>query len=156
MSDRKYRQRGYMDDDREDRGRRGRPQQQQQQQQPPGRLEGAPRGRGVGIPSEVVFKCALCGTKVQSLGEIAMDRTCDQCDAPLHTCTNCTFFDTSSRFECRKPIEGRIESKGKANMCPYFQPKTIRDLRSRDLEMPTSAPKTPNDARAAFDALFKK
>jgi len=154
MNDRKYRQHGYMDDDRDDRGRRGRP-QQQHQHQPLGRLEGAPRGRGVGVPSEVVFKCALCGAKIQSLDEIGIDCTCDQCDAPLHTCTNCTFFDTSSRFECRKPIEGRIESKGKANICPHFLPKTIRDLRSKDLEMP-SVPKPPNEARAAFDALFKK
>lgn len=152
MSDRKYRQRGYMDDDRNERPKRPR------QQPPQGRIEGAPRGRGVGLPTDVVFKCALCGTKVQAAGEIEKDRTCEKCGKPLHTCTNCTFFNTSSRFECRKPIEARIESKAKANDCPHFQPKTIRDLRSRDVELPAASPspKVPNDARAAFDALFKK
>ena len=68
MSDRKYRHRGYQDDDRDDRQpdrsrrapmERGKP-----------RLEGAPRGRGVGPPGDVVFKCALCGKPAGTLDPI--------------------------------------------------------------------------------------
>lgn len=143
MGDRKYRHRGYMDDNDE----RERPKSRGPAGQ--GRLEGGPGGRGVGLPGDVVFACARCGTKIQQLGVIAPDATCPKCREPLHTCTNCTFFNTSARFECRKPVTARIESKSKANACAFFRPKAVRDLSSRG-----SA--SPDDARAAFDALFKK
>ncbi len=143
MGDRKYRHRGYMDDDDE----RERPRKRGPSGQ--GRLEGAPRGRGVGLPGDVVFACARCGTKIKQLGVIAPDARCPKCGEPLHTCTNCASFDTSARFECRKPVKVRVESKSKANDCPYFRPKAVRDLSSR-------GPSSPDDARAAFDALFKK
>jgi hypothetical protein len=147
MSERKYRQRGYMDDDRDSRSNRQ--PRRYENDSGRGRIEGAPRGRGVGMPGEAVFKCAVCGAKVAILSGIAADRHCDECGKPLHTCTNCTFFDPSSRFECRKPIEARVESKAKSNSCRFFQPKTVRDLRS-------TTPQTPADARAAFEALFKR
>ena len=149
MSERKYRQRGYMDDERNDRDRQ-RPQRRDSGSGHRARIDGAPRGRGVGLPGDAVFKCANCGAKVSTMAEaIANDRHCDQCGKPLHTCTNCTFFHSASRFECRKPIETRVESKAKPNECKLFQPKTVRDLRS-------TTPQTPGDARAAFDALFRK
>ncbi len=143
MGDRKYRHRGYMDDDDE----RERPARRQPSGH--GHMEGAPRGRGVGLPGDVVFSCARCGTKIKQLGVIAADARCPTCGEPLHTCTNCAFFDTTARFECRKPVKARIEGKSKANQCPYFRPKAVRDLSSR-------GPSSPDDARAAFDALFKK
>ena len=149
MGDRKYRHRGYQDDDRDrdrDRDRQQRPPQSDERGQP--RLEGAPRGRGVGLPTEVVFKCALCGHTMKDVS-VAPDSACTGCGKPLHTCTNCSFFDTSARFECRKTILKRIESKTKANRCELFHPKAVRDLRS-------AQPEAPRDARAAFHALFKK
>ncbi len=147
MTERKYRQHGYMDNDRDRNNRDRRPQQYDRGEH--GHMEGAPRGRGVGSPGEVVFKCAVCGTQVKVLSTVGPDRHCDECGKPLHTCTNCTFFDSSSRFECRKTILARVENKAKPNDCKHFQPKTVRDLRS-------ATPQTPGDARAAFDALFKK
>lgn len=145
MSDRKYRHRGYMDDD-DRREREPRPRATEERGRP--RLEGAPRGRGVGLPTAVVFKCSLCG-KEQETTSVAPDDRCASCGKPLHTCTNCSFFDTSARFECRKPIATRVESKTKANQCEHYQPKAVRDLRA-------AAPEKTRDARAAFDALFKK
>ncbi len=144
MGDRKYRHRGYMDDSDE----RERPRRQQDTPRRE-RVDGAPRGRGVGLPQDVVFRCAVCGEKVQTLTSIEPETTCSSCGKPLHTCTNCTFFDSGSRFECRKPIPARIESKAKANSCEHFKPKTVRDLSAR-------SPASPDDARSAFDALFKK
>ncbi len=145
MSDRKYRHRGYQDSDREERPRSPRPEGTPQAP----RLDGAPRGRTAGGPKELVFRCAVCGHKAQLLGEVAADALCEGCGKPLHTCTNCTFFDTGARFECRKPIPQRVESKTKANSCELFQPKAMRDLQAR-------GPSSPQDARSAFDALFKK
>ncbi len=48
-----------------------------------------------------------------------------------------------------KPIPARVESKSKANHCAHYQPKMVRDLKRQ-------RPQSPQDARAAFDALFKK
>jgi len=145
VSDRKYRHRGYMDDDRDDepRQRRG------PSPSGPSRMEGAPRGRGVGLPQDVVFNCANCGKKVETIGVIEVDATCSFCGSPLHSCSNCTFFDPGSRFECRKTLPARVESKTKVNDCRHFQPKAVRDLSAR-------TPHGPDDPRAAFDALFKK
>ncbi len=144
MSDRKYRQRGYQDDDRQ----RDRQDQRPRAPEGPGRLEGAPRGRGVGLPGEAVFKCARCGATAAETA-VASDATCRACGSALHSCTNCTFFDPGARFECRKPTEARVESKMKANACPLFEPKSVRELRSKTAG-------APSDPRAAFDALFRK
>jgi len=146
MSDRKYRHRGYQDDDR-DRDREPRPRRTDDRGKP--RLEGAPRGRGVGMPTQLTFKCAVCGNAMKDVA-IELDSSCPSCGKPLRSCTNCGFFDSSARFECRKPVEARIESKVKANRCEFFQPKAVRDLRSAKQEG------SPDDPRAAFDALFKK
>jgi len=147
MSDRKYRHRGYQDDDRDHDDRRQQPRRPYDDHGKP-RLEGAPRGRGVGLPAEAVFKCALCGHALKH-ATIAPETACASCGKPLHSCTNCSFFNTGARFECTKPLTARIESKSKANDCEHYQPKTIRDLKSK-------SSKAPQDARSAFDALFKK
>src|SRR5436309_1247170 len=96
MSDeRKYRHRGYQDSGSggEERGRSG--------PQPPREKKEGPRGRGLGAPTETVFRCAACGEKRLLEGEIALDTTCRRCGAPLHSCSNCQHFDTSARWECR-------------------------------------------------------
>lgn len=149
MSDRKYRHRGYQDDDRDQ------PRERKRDPHPHSpRIDGAPRGRGIGIPADAVFRCARCGTSVQE-PQIDTTSTCRKCQSALHSCTNCTFFNTGSRFECRKPIPQRMESKTKANDCELFQPKTIRDLKSGRTKMEPNT-SSPTDARSAFDALFKK
>jgi DNA-directed RNA polymerase subunit RPC12/RpoP len=112
-------------------------------------MEGAPRGRGVGLPQDVVFKCSNCGHTIDTVGTIEKDATCSSCGSALHSCSNCNFFDSGFRFECRKPLLARVESKTKVNDCKYFQPKAVRDLSSRGSQR-------PDDPRAAFDALFKK
>jgi len=144
MSDRKYRHRGYQDDDRD------REPQKSQRPKTDGvkRYDSGPRGRGLGAPTHAAFKCAHCGHELPD-PRIKQDTTCSSCGSPLHSCTNCSFFNTGARFECQKPIAKRVESKSKGNDCRFFQSKTVRDLK---VETPGSS----NDPRAAFDALFKK
>ena len=157
MSDRKYRHRGYQDDDR-DRDRE--PKQRPERPKTDGvrRYDDAPRGRGLGAPTKVAFRCARCGRDLVNL-VVENDTTCPGCQSPLHSCSNCNFFDTGAPFECRKELEARVESKTKANECPHFQPKSVRDLGLTAKENGrTDGPggTNPNDPRAAFDALFKK
>ena len=144
MSDeRKYRHRGYQDTG--DRGARPRG-----PQAPREKKEG-PRGRGLGAPSETVFRCNKCGEQRPLLGEIAFDTTCAKCGADLHTCSNCNSFDTSARWECRRyeEIPARVMKKSTRNDCPLFTPKVTQEF-AQEAEKPA-----PSDARAAFDALFK-
>ena len=149
--DRKYRHRGYQDS--------GSSSYSNSTPRPPmeprkERLEGAPRGRTAGGFGPEAFKCSRCGDARQSLGEIELEpeATCQTCGADMHTCWNCKNFDTATRWECKEAIPVRIAPKDGKNNCTFFRPKMVRDLTADKAKMPS----TPNDARAAFDALFKK
>jgi hypothetical protein len=145
MSDRKYRHRGYQDDYREQDRKRS----PQQPGPRPDRLEGQPRGRGLGAPTSTVFRCRVCGEKQQSIGATAFEATCSHCGNDLHTCSNCVNFDTSRPNECRKPVLVRIANKSKRNTCELFAPNTIQEFASDRVA-------ASSDPRAAFDALFRK
>ncbi len=140
MSDRKYRQRGYFDDDRGERGRGER-----RQQGPPPQREG-PRGRGLGAPTTAVFRCGDCGHRVAAAG-IEIGQACPHCEAPLHACVNCQHFDPSARWQCRQEITQAVSGKRKNNECTLFAPKKV-------MEFESEAARSPEEARAAFDDLF--
>lgn len=142
MSDRKYRQRGYQDHDREPE----RPKSQAPRQAPrnPAAHEG-PRSPKMMSFGETV-KCSSCGAKVA--GMIGLESSCTKCRADLHTCRQCESFDPGARFECSKPVTTRIVNKNARNKCELFSPRTV-------VERETSSG-APKDARQAFANLFKK
>lgn len=141
MSDRKYRQRGYMESDREPQRRE--PQRPKPQSQP--RDHEGPRSPKMMAFGEKV-KCAACGA--QAPPNIHLASSCPNCNGHLHTCRQCTYFDPGSRFECRKPITARIVNKNANNTCELFAARTV-------VERETSSG-APTDARQAFAKLFKK
>jgi hypothetical protein len=146
MSDRKYRQRGYQDDDRE------RPQKPQSRPAPePGAPAGARRisqdgPRSINMPGyRQVVRCSQCGTIVNA--EIALDTRCLRCGADLHSCSQCTSFDPGSRFECMDPtLTARVSPKNTRNTCSLYGARTT-------VERETTTPKV-DPARKAFDDLF--
>ena len=147
MSDRKYRQRGYQD---EDRDRQPRPQASRPAKEP-----GAPAGarrlsqdgpKSFNMPGyREVVRCAQCGTPVED--EIGGDSRCPRCGTDLHACAQCRSFDPGSRFECMQAVTARITPKNARNTCTLFSPRTT-------VERETTTPKT-DTARKAFDDLFK-
>ncbi|MCP3959047.1 MAG: hypothetical protein GY719_14445 [bacterium] len=141
MSDRKYGQRGYMEDDRE-RGRSG-------PKGPPRERPLGPRGRGLGKPTATVFRCAVCGERQPSDTVVALDTACWKCATDLHSCTHCRFFNTSAPGECRERAP-YVASKAKRNSCEQFLTKE-----SQEFSRGGGGEETPSDAKAAFDALFK-
>ena len=155
MSDRKYRHRGYQDG-----GGYGSSTGGSQSQRPEGprpefprqRLEDAPRGRTAGGFGPDAFKCNKCGQIRHSLGEMTTADVCGNCGADLHTCGNCRSFDATTLWECRENIPARVVGKQVRNECTFFQPKIVKDLSADKGKQP----QTPDDARKAFDALFKK
>jgi hypothetical protein len=140
VTDRKYRQQGYMDDGGGDQPRRGRP------AGPRPRREG-PRGRGLGAPTAETFRCAVCGQQSAAPGPNDTTAACSSCGADLHTCTNCRHFDSSAPLECRKAPPKRIGGKAKGNDCELFEAKVTKEFGSESGR--------PDDPKAAFDALFK-
>ena len=69
----------------------------------------------------------------------------------LHSCKQCTYFDPSSRFECTQPIPERIPRKDQRNDCTFYSMRVMVEK-----ETSTPAAQRPNDARQAFENLFKK
>lgn len=153
MSDRKYKHSGYQDGGgfSKQSGSSSSPQTPRPEPQRQ-RLEGAPRGRTAGGFGPEAFKCNKCGHLRQSLVDLTPEDTCDRCGADMHTCGNCRFFDTTTLWECKENIPARVSGKHVKNECTFFQPKIVRDLAADK----SKQPQTPDDARKAFDALFKK
>jgi hypothetical protein len=157
LSDRKYKHKGYQDgggygsSNNSSGGGNGRPPQTPREPQRQ-RLEGAPRGRTAGGFGPEAFKCNRCGQIRQNLSELTSEEVCLKCGADLHSCGNCRFFDTTTLWECRENIPARVVGKQTRNECAFFAPKIVRDLAADK----AGKLQTPDDARKAFEALFKK
>ena len=61
------------------------------------------------------------------------------------------YFDPGSRLECMQPVKERVAKKDARNECASYE---IRVTREKETSTPASL--RPNDARAAFENLFKK
>ena len=134
--DRKYRQRGYQDSDR-DRPEKG-PSAKKPEMFGP-RTPAMPGKRSV-------LRCAGCAALLPT--GIDPQGKCPRCGFELHSCKQCAYFDTSSRFECTRPIPQRIAKKDAKNDCSFYAPRLT-------VERETSTSR-PLDARSAFENLFKK
>ena len=158
-SDRKYRQRGYMDSDRSE-SRGGPPREGERKPlgpRPPIDITGPRLPRLV--QAVTAARCFNCSSPLPN--GIDWNGNCPKCNVPLHCCKQCTHFEPSTRFQCLKPIPVRIAVKDAANTCNLFSPRVTV---ARDGATPSAVngavmdpgPRTPNDARSAFDKLFKK
>ena len=152
MSDRKYRQPGYQnsDDDRRESPRPATP-------RPPRDPRDEPRGRGLGAPTVSAFRCARCGELSTVGAAAALEARCTKCGADLHTCTHCSSFDPAAPFQCRQPIRERVPKKDVANRCDLFDPRVSQEFAAEKPGAASGRPEgqRPNDARSAFEALFK-
>src|SRR5215467_10472341 len=158
--DRKYGQRGYMDNGG---GREREREPEKPREKPKGKPKGALRDvhRNVKMPGfQEVLRCSLCGAIVPPTVKIDFESRCPKCQADLHACKNCRHFDTSAQFECTQPIRERITKKDVRNRCELFMAKTSIERETRDSggggNSPRISPTNASDARSAFDNLFKK
>lgn len=157
--DRKYRQHGYQDSDRGSGSYRSeRPKQQGPRL--PMDVTGPKLPRLV--QNVVAARCFNCAVTLAP--DTDFRGTCPKCGAALHCCKQCVNFDSSTRFQCLKPVPVRIAVKDQANSCDLFSPRVTvaRDALPSGTVAKISengsipAPRNANDARAAFDSLFKK
>jgi hypothetical protein len=155
--DRKYRQHGYQDSAR-DGNRSERP--HQTGPKPSLDITGPKLPRLV--QSITAARCYNCAVKLAP--DMDFKGVCPKCGAALHCCKQCVNFDSSTRFQCLKPIPARIPLKDQANTCELFSSRVTvaRDGQpsGNGSRMPengiVAAPRNASDARAAFDSLFKK
>jgi hypothetical protein len=156
--DRKYRQRGYMDTDRDrvSNGHRQGDRPKPNGPRPPIDVTGPRLPRLV--QHVAAARCFNCATALPE--GINWKSNCPKCNAPLHCCKQCAHFEPSTRFQCLKPILVRIAAKDQANECELFKPRVTvaRDAAPSNGSVTPSVPvpRSPTDARAAFDNLFKK
>jgi hypothetical protein len=158
--DRKYRQNGYHDSERAGNGSYRAERPKPQGPKPPLDVTGPKLPRLV--QNVVASRCYNCAVTLAS--DTDFRGNCPKCGAALHCCKQCVHFDSSTRFQCLKPVPARIPVKDQANTCEFFTRifTVARDAvpsgpanRLADNNA-TSAPRNASDARAAFDSLFKK
>lgn len=150
MSDRKYRQRGYMDDPR-DREQREKPAPKPAEPRAPGRqLQSASGPKTPNLmSSHEVFRCSRCGNLLAL--PVEQGGKCSRCGVDLHSCIQCVSFDTSARFECTQPLTVRVAPKDEKNTCTLFAPRTTVE---RQTSTPAQQSPATNSAKKAFDDLF--
>jgi tRNA(Ile2) C34 agmatinyltransferase TiaS len=142
LSDRKYRQRGYQDTS-------GGPKKEFEKPAVTKR-ENTFGPRPINMPgTRTVSRCAECGALLSSLTDPVGQ--CPKCGFALHACKQCEHFDPSCRFECNQPIPARISPKDKLNECRLY---SIRVMVEK--ETSSKGSQRPNDARQAFENLFRK
>ena len=169
--DRKYNQRGYQESSRDhNRDSSGSSE---------GRRDERPRPQGPRPPIDVTgprlprlvqavaaARCFNCSTALPAGADFPA--TCPKCHTALHCCKQCAYFEPSTRFQCLKPVPVRVVAKDQANECTLFKPR-VTVARDAAAPPPASngtalqgaasggpAPRSAEDARAAFDSLFKK
>jgi hypothetical protein len=158
--DRKYSQRGYQDSDRSgSKPFRNGEERKPQGPRPPIDITGPRLPRLV--QAVTASRCYNCATQIAASTDL--NAVCPKCGAKLHCCKQCAHFEPSTRFQCLKPIPLRIPLKDQANECPLFSPRVTvaRDSVNQGSRIPPpdanpAPPRTADDARSAFDRLFKK
>src|SRR5262245_14435747 len=97
-----------------------------------------------------MYLCHHCGRELHIDGHVERTAGCPYCHSDLKVCLNCTFFDPGANNQCREPQAEWQTEKAKANFCEFFDYRQVADLRR------AGGSASRDDARAAFDSLFKK
>jgi len=137
---RKYRQNGYQDNDTRN--------ERTENRGPRTFSEGPRSPRMPGM--EQVIRCSNCGAKIPKAAsdDIELKSTCPKCQAFLHSCKHCAYFDPSERFECTQQITKRIARKDLPAKCDFFEIRTTVE------KITSSSSNAPASARDAFESLF--
>jgi hypothetical protein len=108
--------------------------------------------------------CYRCGATLRIDGPVGRRTTCPDCDADLHCCFDCKFYDESSAHECREPHADHVVDKEASNACELFQlgdgasrrRKGSREARESLGALFGEAPPREEDPKDALEALFRK
>lgn len=91
------------------------------------------------------MECWKCGSQIAELDrKITFRAYCENCQADLHCCKNCTFYKPGRPNDCMIPGTDYVADREKANLC--------EDFKSFGKFTPASK---SDDAKKRFDDLFK-
>ena len=96
------------------------------------------------------FSCFKCGEQIDVPERVMTRDTCPNCDADLHCCRNCRFYDPGKHNECAETQAEWVRDKEAANYCDYFQPNPVLLAKGSG-----PGPSKQNGARKRFDSLFE-
>lgn len=96
------------------------------------------------------ISCWQCGETLERLGvgRVGKRESCAKCDADLHCCRNCRFFDPSVHNQCRETQAEWVKEKDRANYCDYLDP-------TEAVGPPRRSSSSSSDIKKKFDDLFK-
>src|SRR5438552_11230288 len=96
------------------------------------------------------MKCWKCGEPIElpPAERVGQRDTCPRCNADLHSCRNCDFYDPSKNNQCSEPQAEWVRDKEAANYCDYYRPNAGARTAS-------GGPSKSDDAKKRFDSLFK-
>ena len=81
--------------------------------------------------------------------KILKNETCSKCNADLHCCKNCRFFDPSVNNQCRETQAEWVATKDRRNYCDYFEAST-------HITLVKKSGASAGDAKKKWDSLFQK
>ena len=68
--------------------------------------------------------CWKCGASLDYLLlPLSRTATCKACDAQIHVCKMCRYYDVSVAKSCREPVAMEVKEKRRANFCDYLELK---------------------------------
>ena len=120
----------------------------------------------------VELKCWKCGASLQEIPlPFSRYAKCKSCQADLHVCRMCEFYDRTVSKMCREPIAEEVKDKQRANFCGYLQPsprahtfsdQSAADTSKSELESlfgmdkgsTSGSPTDPDQARQQLEDLF--
>ena len=99
--------------------------------------------------------CWSCSTPLDvpekdAPGKVRREATCERCQAWIHCCKNCHFWNESGR-NCEEPAADWVHDRERANFCDFFAIATPEAKRAS-----SDKPGQPVSGRDAFDRLFRK
>ena len=66
--------------------------------------------------------CWKCKNEIIKESAVTRQETCPFCQAFLHCCLNCSFYDKFAHNECKEPQAEWVNEKDMGNFCEYFSP----------------------------------
>jgi len=99
----------------------------------------------------MTFSCWKCGETIEvtaAASRVGTRDACPRCDADLHSCRNCRFYDHTKHNQCAETQAEWVRDKEASNYCDYFSPNPILRAGKRSLS-------PAENAKKKFDSLFK-
>jgi hypothetical protein len=99
----------------------------------------------------MTFGCWKCGETIEvtaAASRVGTRDACPRCDADLHSCHNCRFYDPTKHNQCAETQAEWVRDKEASNYCDYFSPNPVLSAGKRSLS-------PSEDAKKKFNSLFK-